>query len=176
LLDYGSYFWKRPANAPSGAVGNIPATRVNIRTSQGHETSAPLNGNGMPLPDRVPYTPSVAANANIAVPATSPLYQFNVGDIVQITALPVAGAAINSIVAPGGLSFNQAYYIKANTVVAGAQTITLSTTPGGADIAITSVGTGWHYIYSPGVFFQIQPYNRLPFGVLGLPQNFLLVQ
>jgi hypothetical protein len=177
LLDYGSYYWERPVNSPGGAAGAIPARRIKIKTADGHDTSAPLNGYGMPLPDRVPWTPVTGAGPGaVTIAATSPIQKFNVGDLIQFTAIPTTGSPPSSVVAPAPLSFNTVYYVISNTVTAGAQAIDVSTTPGGARIALTTTGTGWQYAYSPGVFFTIRPYNRLPFAALGLPQSFAAVQ
>ena len=175
LLDYGSYYWARPENSSAAVPGNLPAVRRDIMTREGTKTSAPLNGNGMPLPDRVPYTPTAASDV-INIAATTPPQRFSVGDIVQFSAIPLTGSPPSSVVAPAPLSFNRVYYVVENIVTAGAQALKVSATFGGAAITLTDTGTGWQYIYSPGVFFTIRPYNRLPYAALNLPQSFALVQ
>lgn len=43
-------------------------------------------------------------------------------------------------------------------------------------VTITSDGTGTFTVKPLGVFLRVRPYNRVPFGALGLPQSFLDVQ
>ena len=39
-------------------------------------------------------------------------------------------------------------------------------------ISLTAAGTGLNFIWSPGTFFQVRPYSRIPFAPLGLPASF----
>jgi len=98
----------------------------------------------------------------VTVPATT--YSFTNG--LQVTVNNVGGAL------PTPLTAGSAYYVINTT----GTTFKLSLTQGGAAIDITDAGTGTHFIGSPGVHMQIRPYNWLPYGLLGLPQSFLLVQ
>lgn len=176
LLDYGSYYWERNFADPGG-VGNpvLRATRTRIVTTDGHPTSAPLNGVGRPLPDRQPCTITDGSDT-IDIPAATPLYPFAVGDTVIFSA--IQKPAENGIVAAAPLVFGVPYYVVSNTVTGSAQALKVSLTSGGAAITISNPSNqkGWQYIYSPGVFFPIRPYTRLPFSSLALPQSFAMVQ
>lgn len=181
LLDYGSYYWQR-ARVDQGADGqpNNAAERIQIKTKDGQPTSAPLNGNGYPLPDRAPCRFS-GGSSTITLPTTTPIQQFHVGDTVLFSATPIVGGAANAVTAPTGLAFGTAYYVvsttPANPTATQATTaITVSATRTGAAIVPSDAGSGNFYVYSPGIFFTVRPYTRLAFRALGLPQSFAQVQ
>jgi hypothetical protein len=165
LLDYGTKYISQ--TRVSAAVASSPPITRQFVTTENHPTSGLLNGRGGALPDKIPFTADNGTSL-LTTPATTTGATFANGDLVQLTNI---GGAL-----PDGLVAYRNYYIKDPNPSGGGQAFNLSLTSGGATVSFSDNGTGTHYIGSPGVFFTIRPFARLPFAALGLPQNFMLVQ
>lgn len=170
LLDYGSYYYITPPPSATSSLGaggfvapngNSPV-RMPFRTRDGHPTSGMLDGQGGALPDRVTFTVS---GSTLTVPNSS--YPFKNGLQVQLWSI---GGDL-----PDPLQPNGAYYV-VNSSGPRYVSFQLSETQGGDAIELTDAGSGTLFIGTSGVFLQIRPYNRLPFGLLRLPQSFRQVQ
>ncbi len=101
ILDYGTYIWKQPASP-----ANSPMRREKIKTVEGSETSAPLNGRGQVLFDRKPFT-VVAATDVCTILADASGNTLSNGDMVQVSNI---GGAL-----PAPLREGVPYYVIGST-------------------------------------------------------------
>jgi hypothetical protein len=166
LLDYGTYTWEqRPG--PVAANPQLVKTAIKIN---GKEAAAPLNGKGRVLQDRLSFT-VLSGSSALTIPASTGNISYAVGDVVQVVS-PTG-------VLPSPLGRDTNYYVVDVLDSADPTQLTtfgLSLTEGGAAVEYLDSGTGSFYIWSPGVFSTVNPYESVAYANLLLPANFMACQ